>query len=268
MEQTTNPAPLVAALTADLASGAIDRATHDAQLAKLQPATPAATDPPPVASASPAPADTRENVPLGQAGLPSSDAEKMAAHLKEMLDSGRMSPDDYAKALAESGVEPAKSLSPEEIEFSTVYGESAKSPQDFKLPNMAAPNLTEEQVTSNTLKVAGWLHAAELTPSDGSALAKQIDRVAARLAKMSEGERVMHGRTELEKIRKIFGAQTDEKFSRVRQLLHELDSKPAGKGVLEFVRTTRCADDCLTFTILAKAADRAHARAEMRAKKK
>lgn len=255
----TQANPVAEAIRADVQSGALTQAEADIHLAKLNPAA-TTTDSPPVASASPG-----SDVPLGQAGLPASDAAALAADLEAMRASGKMSPEEYAQALAESGAEPAKSLSAEEIEFNVVHGTPAKTPADYKLPSFAAPNMTEAQAMANMQKVAGWLHAAQLTPEDGSAIAKQVDRVGQRLAKMTDSERVMYGRTELEKIRGLYGKDTPQKFERVRALI---DSMPQGKEVIEFVRATNCIDDALVFSLLVTAADKAYARAEMKAKKK
>lgn len=124
---------------------------------------------------------------------------------------------------------------------------------DFPLYGAPGERLTPEQREFDT-KARGWLTEARFPKGIGSSLAKEIAREGERSANLSEAERTLYGKSQMLRLEKTWGAETQKRVSLARQLVRDLDKK--SPGLVDFLERTNAGNNAQVIAMFAAQAER------------
>jgi hypothetical protein len=133
-------------------------------------------------------------------------------------------------------------------------------PEEFKLPSLAGPGEehSPDEMVAHAETARGWLAAAELPASIGSALAEEVAQINTMYSGLDDGGVQLHAAGERAKLDRLWGDDAPRKIALARQLVRELETKKP--GIVDLLSRTGAGNSSVVIAQLALHAERLLAR--------
>ncbi|MBI3043235.1 MAG: hypothetical protein HYY78_10475 [Betaproteobacteria bacterium] len=194
------------------------------------------------------------SAPAADAGpivTPTFSASQLQTMADDLVNRGSMTRDEADAALKADGVEIQAQPSAEQVAYDKQFPRAEK-PTDYEMPRIAG-DVDAKAAAALDRTARAWLFDAGFDRARGSSMLKEVDRVAQRLASMSESERKSFSQAERGKLARIWGRDTESKLALGRQLVRELDKKTP--GLLAMLDETGAGDSSVVVAMLVAQAE-------------
>jgi hypothetical protein len=180
--------------------------------------------------------------PHPKASLSASEATTMQGWIKQDLASGKMTPEQAAKAFDDIGtpMDQRGSETPQSAEQQQLDQQFPPAkPEDYLIryytPGQEPPVMPKE-VQAFDANARGWMADMGLPRDFGNATVNILSKSIQHLSALSPDQRESYKEQENEKLRTLFGGQDklDEALEPARQMIHEVEQKRP--GLKDFVR--------------------------------
>ncbi|MBK8157368.1 MAG: hypothetical protein IPK59_00635 [Rhodospirillaceae bacterium] len=135
-------------------------------------------------------------------------------------------------------------------------GEEAIDPSQYRMPNLAGPYDTEEEMqeaqeTENQIR--GWLATAQMPADIGNSVLHEAAQTFAVWRDASDAERQAYSDGQQAMLEKLWGDQMPAKLKLAGQLMRELEAK--SPGIIEMLSITGAGSNARVITSFAYAAE-------------
>jgi len=211
------------------------------------------------------PLSTTETAPATgaqQGRLSPTEATTMAGWLRQDLDAGKLSREQFDESIRQLGVDPAAAQpdtrTKEERQFDETF--PAGKPNEFTIrwfPPGQEQEMSEPMQQLDT-NARTWLSSAGFSREVGNSLVGQIDRTLQTTGTMDDEQLEAYGYREFAKLERIYGDQVEAKLRQAGELVSLLEQRTP--GLRQLLQTKGIGDDSLVASLLIQQAERYFAR--------
>jgi hypothetical protein len=189
----------------------------------------------------------------GPQTAPPFSAEQLHQMAQWEIDAGRLTREQADAMLGADGVKPrqAQAVGPTAAEIDAAF--TPAEPHQYQLPPLAGDDVSNAALLAYNKTAREWLHTARFDRERGSSLANEIARTAEATKRMADSDREIHRRTELSKLERLWGDQTQSKIKLARQLVRELEEKTP--GLVDLLAESGAGNNSLVIKMLAEQAE-------------
>lgn len=190
------------------------------------------------ATPTPTPAALPTALPPGshREALTPHESDTMAGWIKEDLASGKLTPEQAAKAFDDLKASPEQRVpdTRSEDERTLDLLSPVAKPEDYRIQYDHIPlgQPVPEEVKAFDAAARTWLSESGLPRDLGNSLVNIIDKVSRETGQMDEAARELYGNQQYSILEKTYGAALESKLQRAGEMVQELEKKRPGLNAL------------------------------------